>query len=359
MSPPTSSCWRPAASRCPRPAATAPGSRSRAASVTRIVPTTPALAPLVLDADEPCPRARCPACRTGRRDRRSGSTAAVATRLARRAAVDAFRRQRSGGAERVAPLAARRARGRARFADAQHAAAARLSTASMRRWTSLAREHVRGRRCRPRSRTILPGVGRRCACSAPRIARPRRRSRISHAPIAGGWPTRCVEWPLAVTDSRGYNYAEATAGGVALDGDRSGDDGIAASARGCISSARCWTSTGGLAGSTSSGHGRARTSPPARSPPAVASAARCAARDVTVASTRSKPCPPHMLSVTRTVRRDRRGASGAMHSTPPDHLRRNASTGERLRAASRLNRQSTPRARRRAPRPGRARPGRP
>jgi predicted Rossmann fold flavoprotein len=26
-----------------------------------------------------------------------------------------------------------------------------------------------------------------------------------------------IEWPLAVTDSRGYNYAEATAGGVALD----------------------------------------------------------------------------------------------------------------------------------------------
>jgi hypothetical protein len=26
-----------------------------------------------------------------------------------------------------------------------------------------------------------------------------------------------VEWPMAVTDSRGYNYAEATAGGVALD----------------------------------------------------------------------------------------------------------------------------------------------
>ena len=25
-----------------------------------------------------------------------------------------------------------------------------------------------------------------------------------------------VEWPLAVTDSRGYNYAEVTAGGVAL-----------------------------------------------------------------------------------------------------------------------------------------------
>jgi predicted flavoprotein YhiN len=26
-----------------------------------------------------------------------------------------------------------------------------------------------------------------------------------------------AEWPVNVTDSRGYNYAEATAGGVALD----------------------------------------------------------------------------------------------------------------------------------------------
>jgi predicted Rossmann fold flavoprotein len=39
------------------------------------------------------------------------------------------------------------------------------------------------------------------------LSRPARR-RLSHA---------LVEWPLAVTGSRGYNYAEATAGGVALD----------------------------------------------------------------------------------------------------------------------------------------------
>jgi predicted flavoprotein YhiN len=34
------------------------------------------------------------------------------------------------------------------------------------------------------------------------------RRRLAHA---------LVDWPLAVTGSRGYNYAEATAGGVALD----------------------------------------------------------------------------------------------------------------------------------------------
>src|SRR6185436_15184467 len=39
------------------------------------------------------------------------------------------------------------------------------------------------------------------------LARETRR-RLSHA---------LVEWPLPVVESRGYNYAEATAGGVALD----------------------------------------------------------------------------------------------------------------------------------------------
>ena len=44
------------------------------------------------------------------------------------------------------------------------------------------------------------------------------RRRLAHA---------LVEWPLPVVGSRGYNFAEATAGGVALDRDRSGDDGVA------------------------------------------------------------------------------------------------------------------------------------
>ena len=42
------------------------------------------------------------------------------------------------------------------------------------------------------------------------------RSRISRGTIAGGCP-RATAWPLASTGSRGYNYAEVTAGGVALD----------------------------------------------------------------------------------------------------------------------------------------------
>ncbi len=35
--------------------------------------------------------------------------------------------------------------------------------------------------------------------------------------IAGDWPARSSSWELPVTGSRGYTYAEATAGGVALD----------------------------------------------------------------------------------------------------------------------------------------------
>jgi predicted flavoprotein YhiN len=38
-------------------------------------------------------------------------------------------------------------------------------------------------------------------------------TRIDRRRLAHG----LVEWPLCVTGSRGYNYAEATAGGVALD----------------------------------------------------------------------------------------------------------------------------------------------
>ena len=36
---------------------------------------------------------------------------------------------------------------------------------------------------------------------------------------------RWSQWPLDVTGSRGYNYAEVTAGGVSLERNRSVDDG--------------------------------------------------------------------------------------------------------------------------------------
>ena len=80
------------------------------------------------------------------------------------------------------------------------------------------------------------------------------RRRLSHA---------LVEWPLPVAGSRGYTYAEATAGGVALTEIDAGDDGSRGRARGCRASARFSTSTAGSAASISSGPGRAASSPAA------------------------------------------------------------------------------------------------
>jgi predicted Rossmann fold flavoprotein len=54
---------------------------------------------------------------------------------------------------------------------------------------------------------ILGAIGIDAATGLANLAREDRR-RLSHA---------LVEWPLAVTGSRGYNFAEATAGGVVLD----------------------------------------------------------------------------------------------------------------------------------------------
>ena len=53
-----------------------------------------------------------------------------------------------------------------------------------------------------------------------------------------------VEWPLPVTGTRGYNYAEVTAGGVPLDRNQSGDDRSRACVPGCFWWARSWTWTG-------------------------------------------------------------------------------------------------------------------
>ena len=54
---------------------------------------------------------------------------------------------------------------------------------------------------------VLEQLGLDDATALAHLARADRR-RLAHA---------LVEWPLAVTGSRGYNYAEATAGGVTLE----------------------------------------------------------------------------------------------------------------------------------------------
>jgi predicted Rossmann fold flavoprotein len=54
---------------------------------------------------------------------------------------------------------------------------------------------------------VLQHLGLDAATALTDLSRASRR-RLTHA---------LVEWPLSVTGSRGYNYAEATAGGVALD----------------------------------------------------------------------------------------------------------------------------------------------
>ena len=66
-------------------------------------------------------------------------------------------------------------------------------------------------------RPTAAGVGRaRRACAGLRIDGEHDRWRSSPARIAGGSSHALVEWPLPVTGTRGYNYAEVTAGGVAL-----------------------------------------------------------------------------------------------------------------------------------------------
>ena len=84
-----------------------------------------------------------------------------------------------------------------------------------RTWTSLAEERPRASLHSTLSRVIpasvataaLQQLGLDAATALTDLSRTSRR-RLTHA---------LVEWPLSVTGSRGYNYAEATAGGVALD----------------------------------------------------------------------------------------------------------------------------------------------
>ena len=225
---PRPSCSPPAANRCRRPAATAPASRSRGGSATPSCRPTPALAPLLLDDDT---AVRIHRESVGRRRTtsswRSGSTARSSTRLRGAMLWTHF-----GVSGPVALNASRhwlraRARGTRRCASRVNFCPgstfddvdARLDAHAAARPRASVQTVLGSRRCPRRGR------GRRLRASRRSIAA--RRSRISRATTAGARRTRSSSGRCRSPASRGYNYAEATAGGVALDRDRSGDDGVA------------------------------------------------------------------------------------------------------------------------------------
>ena len=259
---PPRSCSPPAASRCPRPAATAPATRSRGVSATRSSPTTPALVPLLLAADDGLHR-ELPGVA-----QEVELTVWVDGAAARRIAARSCGRT-SASADR--PRSTRRATGCAPGSRDATCGCRRICCPGLRfedldrRWTALAAERPKASVARARWRRSMPAsaaaaVLRRLAIDA------ESRSRISRATIAGGSLRALVEWPLPVTGSRGYNYAEVTAGGVRALRDRPGDDGSRASVRGCSWSARFWTWTAASAASTSSGRGRPHGRPPSLLP---------------------------------------------------------------------------------------------
>ena len=172
-----------------------------------IVPTTPGLAPLVLAGG--AGRDARPALRRGARRGADLRVDGGAPPAHRAAAVDALRCQRPGRAGRVAALGARGSR-----AAADHGELLSRDCGSSR--------STRGDGTRPASgqrgaSAISPD---RCRRQSPRRWRtscgPREAALAScRARIGGGSATR---WPPghSVGDTRGYSYAEVTAGGVAL-----------------------------------------------------------------------------------------------------------------------------------------------
>ena len=176
-----------------------------------IVATTPALAPLVLEPDE-FPRELSGVSHDAELTVWVEDRASI--RLQRLAALDAFRNQRTGRAERVAPLGSREAREPTRSPDAQFLSALIL------RWTSTAVSStswraVHARRSprfsrrfclAPWHRPLTSQLGIDQDAGASHLTRADRR-RLVHG---------LVEWTLPIADTRGYNYAEATAGGVEL-----------------------------------------------------------------------------------------------------------------------------------------------
>ena len=197
------------------------------------------------------------AVRRGAGGRDRGASGGQARRAPHgRPAVDALRGERPGGARRVARLAAGAARGPKADGRAQPAARPRSSR----------RSRASSCGCRPRARASAWRASSRAGCRRrwptrwPGEVGARRDAarRDCAARSAGGWCTASCPGPLPVLESRGYDFAEATAGGVPLAEVDTADDGVAPAARASSWWVRCWTWTAASAGSTSSGPGRAR-----------------------------------------------------------------------------------------------------
>ena len=220
-----------------------------------IVPTTPALAPLA--AGRGLPPRGCPASPTTR------ASIAVERAGGRSRALRGSLLWTHFGISGPAALDASRHWHRAALDGGR--CASRLSFAARPRrsppWSggcSMRPPRDPGRHAADALAALAPrGRG---GCAPRRRWRSTRRIRLAQlparrAPAPGAAPSSTGS--CRVTGSRGYNYAEATAGGVALDEIDRGHDGVAAVPGAVTSSARCWTWTAGSAASTSSGPGRA------------------------------------------------------------------------------------------------------
>ena len=151
---------------------------------------------------------------------------AVATSASRRAALDALRRQRSGGAERVAALGARADRG------------PRVSTSPLNFYPGRAFDDVDAdwRRARrgTTSRGVQAALGRRCPTrspppllDAPRDRRSARAGATSRATIAAASCTRSSIGRCRSPTRAATTTPRSPPGGVALSRDQPGDDGVA------------------------------------------------------------------------------------------------------------------------------------
>ena len=248
--------------RCRRPAATAPATDRAARSGTRSSPTTPALAPLLLDgAATASPSRRCRGVAQSTSSSRSGWTARSAARLTGSLLWTHF------GVSGPVALNASRHWHRARARAAPRARHPQLPSRETfdevdARWLAASRAPAAAPSVQTRWRRDLPGVGR----GAP-------------APRAGDRPGDVPLAELRATIAAGC----ARAGRVAAAGHRHARLQLRRGhrrrrrarprsirrrwsrgcVRGCFSSARSSTWTAASAASTSSGRGRAPPLPPA------------------------------------------------------------------------------------------------
>ena len=177
-----------------------------------IVPTTPALAPLVLDASDGSVHAGLSGVsQQVRLDLRVGSS--IQSRIQGAMLWTHFGVSGPAALDLSRHWLRAREEGQAPVVTASLIPAATFETADA-RWLALAREQPRTNLHTALSRSI-PAAAASAVLDT--IALPRDvplssltredRRRLVHA---------LLEWPLAVLDSRGYSYAEATAGGVDL-----------------------------------------------------------------------------------------------------------------------------------------------